>query len=57
MRILGISGTPRTNGNSTILLDCALKPFEQNGWRVERIVLSEKTIKPCLGSGLIYRIL
>ena len=49
MRILGISGTPRANGNSTILLDYALKPFEQNGWIAERILLSEKTIEPCLG--------
>ena len=49
MRILGISGTPRTNGNSTILLDYALKPFEKNGWVIERILLSEKTISPCLG--------
>lgn len=49
MKILGISGTPRNNGNSTILLDYALKPFEQNGQDVERILLSEKKILPCEG--------
>ncbi|NVM36550.1 MAG: flavodoxin family protein [Candidatus Lokiarchaeota archaeon] len=47
MNVMGISGTPRTNGNSEILLRYALKPFENNGWNVKIFLLSELTIKPC----------
>ncbi|GAG36457.1 unnamed protein product, partial [marine sediment metagenome] len=32
MNVIGISGTPRKNGNSEILLRHALKPFENDGW-------------------------
>jgi len=47
MNILGISGTPRKNGNSEILLRYALRPFESQGWQVRHFRLSEMTIQPC----------
>ncbi len=47
MNILGISGTPRKNGNSEILLRYALHPFEEQGWQVKCFLLSELTIQPC----------
>ena len=47
MNVLGISGTPRKNGNSEILLRYALRPFESRGWQVRHFRLSEMTIQPC----------
>ncbi len=47
MNIIGISGTPRKNGNSEILLEYALKPFKNNGWNVKTFLLSELTINHC----------
>jgi len=47
MNVLGISGTPRENGNSDILLGYALKPFRENGWGVQHIRLREITVQPC----------
>ncbi|MFX1390038.1 MAG: flavodoxin family protein [Promethearchaeota archaeon] len=49
MNVMGISGTPRKNGNSEILLRHALKPFEHNGWNVKTFLLSNMEIKPCNG--------
>jgi multimeric flavodoxin WrbA len=47
MNVLGISGTPRKNGNSDILLQHALRPFEEAGWEVTLLRLCELTVKPC----------
>ncbi len=49
MNVLGISGTPRKNGNSTILLDYALRPFADAAWVVNVVRLSETTVLPCRG--------
>lgn len=49
MTILGISGTPRRGGNSEVLLEHALRPFEEAGDTVIRFLLSEKRIRPCMG--------
>ncbi len=54
MKVLGISGTPRENGNSEILIDHAMKPFEEAGWDIKKIHLSEKHIKPCEGCDNCY---
>ena len=47
MNVLGISGTPRKNGNSDILLHHALRPFEAAGWETTLLRLSELTVQPC----------
>lgn len=49
MNILGISGTPRKNGNSEILLNAALEPFAEAQWHIERFLLSEKKVAMCIG--------
>ena len=49
MNVLGISGTPRINGNSEILLDNALAPFHEAGWEITKILMSENTVNPCKG--------
>ena len=49
MNVLGISGTPRKNGNSEHLLNAALEPFVKANWETTKILLSEKLIQPCIG--------
>jgi multimeric flavodoxin WrbA len=49
MNILGISGTPRENGNSEILLQHALRPFEKQGWQVKNLRVREMSIEHCRG--------
>lgn len=49
MKVLGISGSPRKNGNTEILLKYALEPFRERGWDVSEFLLSEKTVNPCCG--------
>ena len=49
MKILGISGTPRKNGNSECLLNAALEPFAEAKWNIKKVLLSEKIINPCIG--------
>ncbi len=49
MKVIGISGSPRGNGNSEILLHHALEPFREKGWAVTEFLLSQKTVAPCSG--------
>ena len=49
MRVLGISGSPRANSNSQALLDAALAPFAEANWQVQKVLLSEVQIAPCIG--------
>jgi len=49
MNILGISGTPRKGGNSEHLLNAALEPFAEAGWKMKTIYLSEKKVEMCTG--------
>ena len=47
MKIIGISGSPRKNGNTEVLLKKALEPFYENNWTVKEHLLSEYRIGPC----------
>ena len=49
MIVLGISGTPRPNGNSDHLLTHAIRPFLENGWEAIILKLSALNVKPCDG--------
>jgi multimeric flavodoxin WrbA len=49
MKVIGISGSPRKDGNTEILVKQALKPFYEKGWEVSEFFLSNKTINPCMG--------
>lgn len=49
MKVIGISGSPRKDGNTEILIREALKPFYKKGWDVTEFFLSSKTINPCMG--------
>ena len=45
--ILGISGSPRRNGNTEILVKAALEPFIVEGHSVQSFFLSERKVSPC----------
>ena len=49
MKIVGILGSPRKNGNTEILLDVALEEARKNGVLVSKISLRNKAIAPCNG--------
>lgn len=49
MKVIGLSGSPRKDGNTEILVKHALEPFREQGWDVIEFFLSEKTIYPCRG--------
>ena len=49
MNILAICGSPRPNGNSSFLTDQALEEAAANGCEVEKIMLCQHKINPCLG--------
>lgn len=49
MNVLAISGSPRREGNTEILVRSALIPFKEKEWDVREFLLSEKTINPCMG--------
>lgn len=49
MKVIGISGSPRAGGNTEILLQHALKPFQEKGWVVVEFLLSNRTVAPCQG--------
>ncbi|MBN1433023.1 MAG: flavodoxin family protein [Methanomicrobiaceae archaeon] len=47
--VLGISGSPRRNGNTEKLLDAFLKGAEDAGGDVEKIVLKKLRFRSCMG--------
>jgi multimeric flavodoxin WrbA len=49
VKILGLSCSPRKNGNTVFLLNEALKGAQQEGADVELYSVSGKTIEPCDG--------
>jgi len=49
MRILGISGSPRTGGNTDILLHHTLEGARSLGADVEALFVRDKRIAPCTG--------
>ena len=48
MKVLGIMGSPRRQSNTEILLDKALEGAREAGAEVEKVLLSNLNISPCL---------
>jgi multimeric flavodoxin WrbA len=48
MKVLGIMGSPRRQGNTEILLDKALEGAKEAGAEVEKVLASKLKISPCL---------
>lgn len=51
---MGILGSPRRKGNSELLLDECLKGAESQGAEVEKIILVDLKITPCLELNVCY---
>jgi len=51
MRILGISGSPRSGGNTELLIQTALSELESEGMETELFSLANRHIQPCDGCG------
>jgi multimeric flavodoxin WrbA len=49
MKVLAIVGSPHSSGNTSYLVDEALKEIKAQGIDTEKIVLGECVINPCLG--------
>lgn len=47
MKVLGILGSPRLNGNSEMLLDAALNAAQEKGAEVEKLRLCELDFEAC----------
>lgn len=47
MRVLGIMGSPRSKGNTDLLLDEALRGAQSQGAEVEKIIVDKLNIAPC----------
>jgi len=48
VKIIGIVGSPRTDGNTAFLVETALKSAEEVGAETEIINLSSATLEPCI---------
>lgn len=48
MKVLGIFGSPRRQGNSDTLMKAFLQGAAENGAQVEEVYLRERKISPCL---------
>jgi multimeric flavodoxin WrbA len=48
-RVLAVNSSARKGGNTDVLIDGILKPLRENGCEVEKLYLSDLTIKPCTG--------
>ncbi len=47
LRVLGLAGSPRRQGNTEVLLDAALKAAQDAGAATEKIVLNNLKARPC----------
>ena len=48
MKVLGISGSPRREGNTDILVNTALEVLAAEGLETEFLSLADRPIKPCV---------
>jgi len=55
MRVLGISASPRRDGNSEILLDKALEGAQSKGAKTEKIIIADLNISPCDGNNRCWK--
>jgi multimeric flavodoxin WrbA len=56
MRVIGIVGSPRKNGNTEILMKEALKVAHDAGCTTEMFLMSEKTVAPCDACGACFEV-
>lgn len=51
MKVLGVSGSPRSGGNTDILINIALEQMAEAGFETDFLPLAGKDIKPCDACG------
>jgi arsenite transporter/arsenate reductase (thioredoxin) len=51
MFVLGLQGSPRTKGNTNVLLSAFLDEVEKSGGRVKNLDVTRMKVLPCLGCG------
>ncbi len=51
MLVLGLHGSPRTNGNTHYLLQTFLSECDRAGAQTEMLAVPQLNIKPCIGCG------
>lgn len=56
MKVLGISGSPRSGGNTETLIKTALEVLAEQGIETEFLSLSDRPIKPCTACGGCFKI-
>ncbi|MHA1908398.1 MAG: flavodoxin family protein [Candidatus Thorarchaeota archaeon] len=56
IRILGISGSPRTGGNTTTLIKAALETASEKGAKTKLIELGDHNLKVCLHGAQCYEL-
>ena len=54
MRIIGISGSPRTGGNTDILIETALTFAKEEGADVELLRICDFSLQPCNACGVCH---
>ncbi len=54
MRVIGIVGSPRKNGNTEILMKEVLKVAREAGCATEMFLMSEKRVAPCDACGTCF---
>lgn len=55
MKVLIISGSPRTNGNTQIAINELTKEFEKENIEVKNISIGTKDIRGCIACGTCYK--
>lgn len=55
MLVLGISGSPRTGGNTDALVKLGLEVLCEEGMQTEFVSLADRPIKPCLACGACFK--
>ncbi|HEY3397248.1 MAG TPA: flavodoxin family protein [Armatimonadota bacterium] len=56
MKVLGILGTPHTQGNTVLLLDAVLAGAAAAGAETEKVNLGDCTLNYCVGCGRCYAV-
>jgi multimeric flavodoxin WrbA len=55
MKVLGISGSPRSGGNTETLIRTALEVLAEQGIETEYLSLADRPIKPCTACGGCFK--
>lgn len=55
MKIVGISGSPKSGGNNDELIEKMLNIAKERGFETDQILISESKIAPCIACGVCGR--